>query len=305
MNTADSGAWPYLPIAQWKDTRDTLQLFTQIVGKVSLANAPLVNHWWNCALRVTARGLSTTLMPHHGGQRFQIDFDFQAHRLEIVSTSGAVRSFGLTALSVADFYTSLLRCLDELGLATEFWPVPVEIADAVPFAEDRTHASYNAGEVRRFWLTLIEADRVFTMFRGRFLGKASPVHLFWGALDLAVSRFSGQPAPPHPGGAPNCGPRVMLEAYSHEVCSAGYWPGGDPEGIFYSYIYPEPEGYREFPIRPAGAYFSAELGEFVMPYALVRTAADPDSVLLEFLQSTYEAAASCAHWNRRALERLD
>jgi hypothetical protein len=305
MNTTGSGTWPYLPIAQWQDTRDTLQLFTQVVGKVCLANAPLINHWWSCAFQVTARGLSTTLMPHRGGQRFQIDFNFQAHRLEIVSTSGAARSFGLDSLSVADFYTTLLHCLAELDLATEFWPVPVEIAGAVPFAEDRTHATYDAGQVHRFWLTLVEADRVFTMFRGRFVGKASPVHLFWGALDLAVSRFSGRRAPAHPGGAPNCGPRVMLEAYSHEVCSAGYWPGGGPEGVFYSYVYPEPEGYREYPIEPSGAYFSAELGEFVLPYQLVRTAADPDAMLLGFLQGTYEAAATCARWDRSALERPD
>lgn len=179
----------------------------------------------------------------------------------------------------------------------------MEIAGAVPFAEDRMHATYDADQVHRFWLTLVEVDRVFTLFRGRFVGKTSPVHLFWGALDLAVSRFSGRRAPPHPGGAPNCGPRVMLEAYSHEVCSAGYWPGGGPEGIFYSYVYPEPEGYREFPIATPGAYFSPELGEFVLPYELVRTAADPDAMLLRFLQGTYEAAATCARWDRSALER--
>ncbi|MDQ0799037.1 DUF5996 family protein [Arthrobacter sp. SLBN-112] len=303
MNTDGSGTWPYLPTAQWQDTRDTLQLFTQMVGKVSLAHSPLVNHWWNCSLRVTARGLSTVLMPHPGGQRFQIDLDFQAHRLEIVTTSGAARSFGLVSLSVADFYTHLLHCLSELNLTTEFWPVPVEISGAVPFPDDSTHASYDPEPVRRFWLILVEAERVFTIFRGRFLGKASPVQLFWGSLDLAVSRFSGRPAPPHPGGAPNCGPLVMLEAYSHEVNSAGYWPGGGPEGIFFSYIYPEPEGFRDFPIRPAGAYFSTELSEFVLPYALVRTAEDPEATLLEFLQSTYEAAAICASWDRAALER--
>jgi hypothetical protein len=305
MNTAASGAWPYLPLAQWKETRDTLQLFTQVVGKICLANTPLINHWWSCALRVTARGLTTPLMPHPGGQRFQIDFNFQTHRLEIVSTTGAARSFELDSLSVGDFYASLERCLVELDLTTEFWPVPVEIADAIPFAEDRTHASYDAEAVHRFWLTLVEADRVLTMFRGRFVGKASPIHLFWGALDLAVSRFSGRPAPAHPGGAPNCGPHVMLEAYSHEVCSAGYWPGGDAEGVFYSYAYPEPQGYREFPLETPGAYFSAELGEFVLPYRLVRTAADPDALLLGFLQGTYEAAATCAHWDRAALERRD
>lgn len=303
MNTTGTEMWPYLPVAQWQDARDTLQLFTQVVGKVSLANAPLVNHWWNCAFKVSARGFTTTLMPHPGGQKFQIDFNFQTHRLEIVSTSGAARSFGLQSVSIADFYTALLHYLDELDLATEIWPVPVEIAGAVPFAEDRMHATYDADQVHRFWLTLVEVDRVFTLFRGRFVGKTSPVHLFWGALDLAVSRFSGRRAPPHPGGAPNCGPRVMLEAYSHEVCSAGYWPGGGPEGIFYSYVYPEPEGYREFPIATPGAYFSPELGEFVLPYELVRTAADPDAMLLRFLQGTYEAAATCARWDRSALER--
>ncbi len=196
-----------------------------------------------------------------------------------------------------------MELLAKLGVGTEIWPVPVEIEGAIPFTEDYVHAAYDRGQVERFWLALVQIERVLRRFRGRFIGKASPVHLFWGALDLAVTRFSGRPAPPHPGGAPNCGPPVMLEAYSHEVSSAGYWPGGGGEGLFYSYAYPEPAGYRDTAVRPDGATFDAELGEFVLPYELVRRAEDPDGLLLEFLQSTYEAAAMTAQWDRAALER--
>jgi hypothetical protein len=296
-------AWPALPVAQWQDTRDTLQLLTQIVGKVRLANTPLINHWWNCPLYVTSRGLTTSLMPHPSGQSFQIDFDLRSHDVEIETTSGAVRSIALTSRPIAAFYEEFMRCLDELDLTTPIWPMPVEIADAVRFPDDQIHTTYAADQAHRFWLALVEMQRVFTVFRGRFLGKSSPVHLFWGGLDLAVTRFSGRPAPPHPGGAPNCGPHVMHEAYSHEVSSAGYWPGGAVEGVFYSYAYPEPAGYRDAAIRPAGAHYDADLGEFVLPYHLVRTAPDPDRMLLEFLQSTYEAAATHADWDREALER--
>lgn len=204
---------------------------------------------------------------------------------------------------MAEFYAQFMGLLDELGVGTEIWPVPVEIQGAIPFPDDHVHTAYEPEQAQRFWLGLVQIVRVFRQFRSRFIGKASPVHLFWGALDLATTRFSGRPAPPHPGGAPNCGPQVMHEAYSHEVSSCGYWPGGDGEGVFYSYAYPEPAGFRDAKIRPEVATFSGELGEFVLPYELVRTAPDPDRFLLEFLQSTYEAAATTAGWDRAALER--
>ncbi|GAA2497970.1 DUF5996 family protein [Streptomyces thermolineatus] len=300
---AVSSPWPSLPVAQWQATRDTLHLWTQVVGKVRLARTPLSNHWWNSTLYVTARGLTTSLVPYAPGRGFQMDFDFLAHRLDILTTSGDTRSVDLVPRPVADFHADVARRLDDLGLTTETWPVPVEIEGAIPFPEDRVHMAYDAEQAHRFWLSLVEAHRVFSVFRGRFVGKASPVHFFWGALDLAVTRFSGRPAPPYPRSAPNCGPHVMREAYSHEVSSAGYWPGGEDEGVFYSYAYPEPDGFREFPVTPAGAYYNEELGEFVLPYREVRTAEDPDGTLLEFLQSTYEAAATLAHWDRADLER--
>lgn len=299
---APSSRWPELPVADWQDTRDTLQLWTQVVGKVRMANTPMTNHWWNVPLYVTARGLSTGLVPH-GARSFQIDFDLLDHHLDITVTDGSVRSFPLQPMSVAEFHRQVMDALDDLGLTTEIWTMPVEIPDAIRFELDEVHASYDADAVQRFWLALVQMDRVFEIFRARFVGKVSPVHLFWGALDLAVTRFSGRTAPPHPGGAPNCGPHVMWEAYSHEVSSAGYWPGPDGEGVFYSYAYPEPPGYRAAPVGPAGASFDDALGEFTLPYTAVRTAPDPDAVLLEFLQRTYEAAATCADWDRPALER--
>lgn len=301
-STSVSSRWPALPVAEWKGTRDSLQLYTQIVGKIRLANTPLINHWWNTTLYVTTRGLTTSLMPHPSGAAFQIDFDFHRSQVEISTTSGDTRSAVLTARPVAAFYADMVDKLAELGLATDIWPMPVEIAGAVPFAEDTLHATYEPAQARRFWLALVEADRVFSTFRGRFIAKSSPVHLFWGALDLAVTRFSGRTAPPHPGGAPNCGPQVMAEGYSHELSSAGYWPGGG-EGLFYSYAYPEPEGFREFPVATPGASYSTELGEYVLPYSQVRAASNPDGLLLDFLQSTYEAAAVCGRWDRDALER--
>jgi hypothetical protein len=295
--------WPPLPLNEWEATRDTLQLWTQVVGKVRMMNEPMVNHWWNVPLYVTARGLTTSLISHPYGLGFQIDFDLQAHRLEIVTSAGSKRSLLLRSRPVGEFYTEVMRLLHDLGVSTEIWPVPVEIPGAIPFLDDQVHTAYNPAHAQRFWLALVQMMRVFHQFRSRFLGKASPVHLFWGGLDLAVTRFSGRTAPPHPGGAPNCGPQVMLEAYSHEVSSCGYWPGGGGEGIFYSYAYPEPAGYRDVAVRPEGAAYQAELGEFVLPYELVRTAPDPDRLLLEFLQSTYEAAATTAGWDRAALER--
>jgi hypothetical protein len=281
-----------------------LQLYTQVVGKIRLANEPTLNHWWNVPLYATARGLTTSVMPHATGPAFQIDFDFVDHRLDVVTVAGGRRSVDLAPRAVADFYTTVMAMLAELGVATAIWPMPVEIPGAIPFPEDRTHASYDADAVHRFWLALVDMQRVFDLFRRDFTGKASPVHLFWGALDLAHTRFSGRTAPPHPGGAPNCGPHVMWEAYSHEVSSSGYWPGPPgEEGVFYAYAYPEPPRYRDVTVSPDGARWDDELAEFVLPYELVRTAPDPDAVLLEFLQSTYEAAATTADWDRHALER--
>jgi hypothetical protein len=300
---AGSSVWPPLPLAEWQDTRDTLQLWTQIVGKVRMANTPLLNHWWNVPLYVTATGLTTSLMPHAGGDSFQVDLDLSAHELVVVTSSGSRRSLPLRSAPIAEFYRDLMLLLDELGVATPIWPMPVEIADAIPFADDKLHGQYDPDLAHRFWLALTRITPVFEQFRGRFLGKASPVHLFWGGLDLATTRFSGRPAPPHPGGAPNCGPQVMLEAYSHEVSSLGYWPGGGGEGVFYSYAYPRPDGYSERTVGPEGASWSEELGEFVLPYELVRQAGDPIAGLLAFAQTTYDAAAITAKWDREALER--
>jgi hypothetical protein len=297
-------SWPSIPLAAWQDTRDTLQLYAQVVGKVRLANEPLSNHWWNTPLYLTARGLTTSPMPHPSGRAFQIDFDFVDHRLDITTTTGERRALDLVARPVASFYEAVMSMLADLGVATDIWPVPVEIPGAIPFTDDRVHSSYDADAVRRFWLALVEIERVLKVFRSGFVGKASPVHLFWGALDLAHTRFSGRTAPPHPGGAPNCGPHVMWEAYSHEVCSSGYWPGPPgTEGVFYTYAYPEPPGYRDAAVAPRGAVWDDGLAEFVLPYELVRTAPDPDATLLEFLHTTYEAAATTARWDRAALER--
>jgi len=297
------GVWPALPIAEWQATRDTLQLLTQIVGKIRMVRTPLMSHWWNVPLYVTARGLTTSMIPA-GGRGFQIDFDFTTHDLDITVSNGERRSFPLEARPVADFYAELMAMLDDLDLTTPIWTIPVEIpGEVIPFDKDDVHTSYDRGQVERFWRALVEMARVFELFRSEFVGKVSPVHLFWGGLDLAVTRFSGRRAPPHPGGAPNCGPHVMLEAYSHEVSSAGYWPGPDGEGVFYSYAYPEPDGYRRQPVAPSSAHFDDALGEFVLPYEIVRTASDPDAVLLEFLRTTYAAAADTGRWDREELER--
>lgn len=296
--------WPAMPVAEWKDTRDTLHLWTQVVGKVRMANAPLVNHWWNVPLYVSPRGLTTSLIPHPTGPAFQIDFDFVASQLDILTVAGGSASLDLESRTVADFYADVMAMLADLGVATPIWPVPVEIEGAIPFPDDKVHAAYDPEAAQRFWLAVVEIERVFEVFRSFFVGKASPVHLFWGALDLATTRFSGRDAPPHPGGAPNCGPHVMLEAYSHEVSSAGYWPGTPgEEGTFYSYAYPEPAGFRDAVVTPAEARYDTDLGEFVLAYEVVRAAADPDAVLLGFLQSTYEAAANSARWDRARLER--
>ena len=298
----DDAVWPALPLDAWTDTRETVHLWTQIVGKIRLANTPVVNHWWNVTLYVDTTGLTTSPMPY-GDRTFQIDFDFQDHRLHIGTSDGEGRSMKLEPRSVADFYEEIMTHLDELGLSTQIWTTPVEIPGwDVPFDEDADHAGYDPEAMNRFWRMLVQSDRVLHAFRARFVGKVSPVHFFWGGFDLAVTRFSGRTAPPHPGGAPHCGPQVMHEAYSHEVSSAGFWPGGGGEGSYYSYAYPQPRGMSDAAVRPDAASWSDELGEFVLPYEAVRSADDPDAVLLAFLQSTYEAAADNADWDRAALE---
>jgi hypothetical protein len=302
MSMTSSSTWPALPVAEWQQTRDTLHLWTQIVGKVRLARTPLISHWWNVPLTVTARGLSTSMIPTESGS-FQIVFDFIDHRLVISADSGERRTMLLTARSVADFYAELMTVLEDLGVATPIWTMPVEIEDAIAFDQDHVHASYDRDSVERFWRALICMTRVFEQFRAGFLGKASPVQFFWGGFDLAIAQFSGRPAPPYRRAVPNLGPHVMREAYSHEATSAGYWPGPDGEGNFYAFIYPEPDGYRQQLVAPSQARFDHDFGEFLLPYEAVRTADDPDAALLEFLQSTYEAGAETAGWNREELER--
>ncbi|MEV6796332.1 DUF5996 family protein [Streptomyces sp. NPDC051320] len=294
-------AWPSAPLEEWTETRNTLHMWTQIVGKVRLAQAPMVNHWWQVPLYVSTRGLTTSAIPY-GDRTFEMEFDFCDHHLHVRSSDGSECRVPLEPKSVAAFHHETLAALDALGIEVTFRPTPVEVESAVPFPEDTEHASYQPDHVRRFWEQLTSAQRVLTEFRSRFIGKVSPVHFFWGAMDLAVTRFSGRPAPPHPGGAPNLADRVMLEAYSHEVSSCGFWPGGSAEGSFYSYAYPEPAGYARYPVRPSAAAYSVDAGEFLLPYKAVRTADDPDRALLEFLQSTYEAAADLARWDRNALE---
>ena len=293
--------WPEITIADWDDTRATVHMWTQIVGKVRLALEPPVNHWWQIPFYVSARGLTTSLM-HAGSRGIEIEFDFVDHVLAFRTTDGLRRRVALQPRSVADFYGATIAALDELGVHVSILARPVEVPDATPFADDVGHHSYDAAAMHRFWLALVQSDRVLREFRGRFIGKNSPVHFFWGAFDLATTRFSGRRAPLHPGGAPNCADWVMQEAYSHEVSSCGFWPGGSEEGSFYTYAYPEPEGFRTWPLVPAAASYDEALGEFVLPYHAVRTATDPDALLLAFLQSTYEAAAESASWDRAELE---
>jgi hypothetical protein len=297
-------AWPSLPLEAWSDTCATLHLWTQVVGKVRLVQGPALNHCWDVTLYVTTRGLTTSPMPY-GARTFEIDFDFVGHGLEIRDSDGGHAGFALEGYSVARFYAQLMEALGRLGIQVAIHRKPNEVADPIPFDRDEVHCSYDPGYAHRFWRVLVQADRVFKAFRGRFLGKSSPVHFFWGAPDLAVTRFSGRRAPEHPGGIPHLPDRVTRDAYSHEVSSAGFWPGGGPVPYpaFYSYAYPQPPGFAEAAVQPAGAFFSRELGEFVLPYDLVRRAGSPDEVLLAFLQSTYEAAADLAQWDRAALER--
>jgi hypothetical protein len=304
---APNAPWPVLPSpADWQDTLDTVHRWTQIVGKIRLEQGPWINHSWGSALYVTTRGLTTSPMPH-GPRTFSIDLNFLDHALRIHTSTGASRTIGLEPMSVAAFYDRTMDALEALGLSVAIFPRPVEIPDPIqPFPEDDTHASYDAEAVQRFWRALVQVDRVFSAFRARFQGKSSPVHFFWGAFDLAVTRFSGRDAPRHPGGAPNCADWVMEEAYSKELASAGFWPGtGLGAPAFYAYAYPEPDGYRDHAVRPEEAAHHDDMGEFVLPYEAVRTAPAPDDALLAFLQSTYEAAAERAGWDRDALEQTD
>ena len=296
--------WPHVPLTAWSETCATLHLWTQVVGKVRLAQSPWVNHSWHVTLYVTARGLTTSPIPH-GARTFDLEFDFIDHQLRIQASDGATGGLALAPQSVASFYTRLMQELARLDLPVRIHRRPNEIPDAVRFDQDETHASYDREYAHRFWRALVHADRVFKAFRARFLGKCGPVHFFWGAPDLAVTRFSGRRAPEHPGGVPNLPDRVVREAYSHEVSSCGFWPGGGPipYPAFYSYAYPEPAGFREASVGPAGAFYSADLKEFILPYDDVRRAASPDAMLLEFLQTSYEAAADLAKWDRGALER--
>jgi hypothetical protein len=296
--------WPELPYGAWKDTRDTLHLWTQIVGKIRLAQMPWQNHSWHVTLYVTARGLTTGPMPWDGGS-FQVGFDFIDHVLQIRTSDGRLREFSLRPMPVAEFYAGVVVSLADLGISVRIHTMPNEIPDAVPFDQDTAHKSYDPDYAHRFWRVLLAANEVFAKFRTGFLGKASPVHFFWGSFDLAVTRFSGRVAPKHPGGVPHLPDAVAQEAYSHEVSSAGFWPGGGGPieyAAFYSYAYPAPEGFASAAVRPGEAFFSKELGEFILPYDAVRTADDPDKALMEFLQSTCEAAANLGKWDRKALE---
>ena len=299
--TIDS--WPELPLAEWKDTLATVHMWTQVVGKIRLKLTPLVNHWWNVPLYVTARGLTTSAMPYND-RILQINFDFIDHLLVIETTDGSTKTIDLRPCSVAEFYLETMAALESLKMPVTIWTTPVEVPDRTPFEEDQKHATYDPEYVQRCWRILVQTNRVLTKFRSRFIGKVSPVHFFWGAFDMAVTRFSGRPAPLHPG-VPNCGLFVMQEAYSHEVSSCGFWPGGGlvEEPAFYAYAYPEPEGFKDYRIQPPEAFYNKGISEFLLPYDVVHTSNSHDDVLLNFLQSTYEAAATCANWDRRALER--
>ena len=302
--TRTTDEWPSLPFEPWQATCETLHLWTQVVGKIRLARAPLTNHWWDVALYVTPRGLTTSAIPFDG-RDLEITFDFRRHELHFAASDGRDAQFPLRPFSVAEFYEHVMDVLDSLGFQCRIWPVPVELPVVIPFREDAVHATYDHEAVERFHRALVAADRVLKTFRARFVGKSSPVHFFWGSFDLAVSRFSGRTAPPHPGGIPHLADWVSREAYSHETISCGWWPGngGFGQPAFYAYAYPEPPGLSEARIEPAGASYNAAMREFVLPYDIVRQAPDPEETALAFLQSTYECAAELAQWDRPALER--
>jgi len=291
--------WPALPLESWKDTCATLHMWSQIVGKVRLALTPLVNHWWNVPLYVSSRGLTTSAIPYRNGA-FEIWFDFIDHQLVLQTSDGSRKSLPLRPRSVADFYQEFMGMLRSSGIEVRIWRMPVEIPDPIPFDEDRVHASYDPEAAQRFWRILLSVQSVFDEFRSRFIGKCSPVHFFWGSFDLAVTRFSGRRAPARPGAD-----SITKEAYSHEVSSVGFWPGGGgiPDAAFYSYAAPEPEGFRNAPVRPETARYDGQLNEFIVMYEDVRRSASAAAALLDFCQSTYEAGATLAKWDRDALEK--
>lgn len=295
--------WPALPLEEWRETYATLHMMTQVVGKVRLACAPMVNHWWQVALYISARGLSTSAIPY-GALTFQIDFDFIDHLLHIQVSDGGEQSIELRPRPVAEFYRDVLEALGALGVPVRIWSRPVEIEDPIPFDRDLQHTAYDPEFAHRCWQVLRQADRVLAEFRSGFVGKCSPVHFFWGSFDLAVTRFSGRRAPEHPGGIPNLADWVTREAYSRECSSFGFWPGSGAvqEPAFYAYAYPEPAGYQQYPIRPEEAYYSEEMREYILPYEAVRNASDPDQMIHEFLQATYVACAERGHWDREELE---
>jgi hypothetical protein len=298
-----STAWPELPYEAWRETCTTLQLWTQVVGKVRLMRTPWLNHSWHATLYVTGRGLTTSPIAYDD-RVFEMNFDFLDHTLDILVSDGGTRRIPLKPQTVADFYASVMQALRDLAIPVKVNERPCEIAGAIPFSADRTHASYDAEYAQRFWRALLQTDRVFKTFRTRFIGKVSPVHFFWGSFDLAVTRFSGRTAPRFEGKVPGVKIDVMREAYSHEVSSAGFWPGGPAHesAIFYSYVYPTPADFKQQVVRPSAATYNEALGEFVLPYDAVRTAAHPDEALLDFLQSTYDAAANTAKWDRASLD---
>jgi hypothetical protein len=294
-----SEAWPPLPLSAWADTYATLHMWTQIVGKVRMSLSPHVNHWWEVPLYVSARGLTTSPIPY-GKNVFEVEFNFIDHRLDVRVSGGGTKSMRLRPCTVADFYAEFMGLLKSLGIEVKIWTLPQEVPNPIRFEQDRVHASYDANFAHTFWRILVTVDSVFKEFRSRFIGKVSPVHFFWGAFDLAVTRFSGRRAPERPGADP-----IMKEGYSHEVSSVGFWPGGgDVQGaVFYAYAAPEPAGFRERIARPAAAAYNTQLGEFLLMYDDVRASASPRDALLDFCQSTYEAAADLGHWDRVALER--
>ena len=296
-------SWPVLRFAEWKDTFATLHMWTQVVGKIRLEQTPLVNHWWNVPLYVSARGLTTTAMPYSDGRKFEIEFDFIEHKLWFTCSDGAEAVLALRPLSVADFYHEVMATLRLLGIEVNIWTMPVEVPDPIRFTEDTVHRSYDPEYANRFWRALVKMEKVFQEFRGRFIGKCSPVHFFWGSFDMAVTRFSGRPAPEREGAD-----LITREAYSHEVISHGWWPGSkDMEAAFYSYTTPEPAGLAETiaqgRIRPAKTFYNAEMKEFFLLYEDVRTADSPEEALMDFCQTTYEAGADLAEWDRPSLER--
>jgi hypothetical protein len=296
--------WPSLPLEAWQETYTTLHMWTQIIGKIRLVQTPWVNHSWHIPFYLTARGLTTSTIPY-GSRIFQIDFDFIDHALLIQTSEGEKRSIALYPRSVADFYQAVMSHLSELDIYIAINTKPNEVPDPIRFEQDETHAAYDADYVNRFWRVLLQSDRVLRKFRSHFCGKVSPVHFFWGSFDLAVTRFSGRSAPEHPGGVPHLPDAVAKEAYSQEVSSAGFWPGaGLSYPAFYSYAYPKPGGFEQAAIRPDAAFYSTELGEFILPYDAVREAESPDQMLLEFLHSTYEAAASLGNWDQEVLKQV-